>query len=888
MKYYIYIIHSEQFPANHYKIGFTVNPKRRINDSSYTTTYIEPCIYKYIWELEGKYIDGRKFEQKLHAVLSDRSAYIAGKNKCKEMYKTDLEWLFNSISKIIQVSHIINIEEFLKKFTPDILNNSYYEKEQYSCPDDEANEIDKIKYNILTLSYNINLSYSIDKQKCACCGRKNFNHCHTVLFEDQSSYMLGGTCLVKLFGKRSEKHIKNIVYQQFKHTDQNINVIYKFITNKLDDNNKSEIAEISEFSTTWRMLEDRLFEEKFECKCNILYALKILFEKFHLSKNYYCIPLSDLNEPILNKYKDIILSFSQVYVTDAYWLYDLNRKKQYNSILAHVSNVKNVDYISTTYKNKIMPTDKALDYYMSNIYDNKDLLYENMIKFATKSFSLLIGPAGCGKTMMLCKYIASLKYKKKVGIFCISGKASCVIKDQLTDAYYKLFIGKTGQPIYPYYTPNGNHELINLIRPLYNKSSLPSFQELLIIIENCKKKLNFILDDDDEITRINENMLFAISNCYTIDMAIINNRLKNCESYDIIILDEAGMIDLYKLSKIIELNHMQLILAGDDEQLPPIGSLSLLPVIYSKIAEEKFDNITELKYNYRAENEKELIDMFNLVRKKKNMFGFEDIKDFSKYHRFSDASFKITLKNILSCLGDTEEFRILVSTNEERKKIFNTLDIKNYSDDFITTINNKKCIMCLENKYEYDSDDKKILKYYNGQNVINLEEFKSKELKIERCEVMTIHKSQGSTIKNVILVINKPITHNSFYTAITRTSKNLFILVNENINKLIKEIDIQYNELLHINNDKFNFLFMVFRAISIDIGINNINNTSKPNELFQYLTNPKMSWVKNRINEYFRKVLIKRIDLKNKILEYYDFTGDLYSLFCNEYRKLYS
>ena len=175
MKCYIYIIHSEQFPANHYKVGFTVDPKRRISDSSYTTTYVEPCVYKCLWELDTDFNKGRKIEQELHMQLTQRTAYVAGKNKCKEMYKTDLDWLRDAIIKFFTMYHINNttginsqkidnIDSFIRNFKS-IENNKYYEKESIQAPDNNAPEIEKIKLNSLWGFFALNSNYERAKTK---------------------------------------------------------------------------------------------------------------------------------------------------------------------------------------------------------------------------------------------------------------------------------------------------------------------------------------------------------------------------------------------------------------------------------------------------------------------------------------------------------------------------------------------------------------------------------------------------------------------------------------------------------------------------------------------------------------------------------------------------
>jgi hypothetical protein len=250
---------------------------------------------------------------------------------------------------------------------------------------------------------------------------------------------------------------------------------------------------------------------------------------------------------------------------------------------------------------------------------------------------------------------------------------------------------------------------------------------------------------------------------------------------------------------------------------------------------------------------------------------------------------------------------------EVRVPIMNNLDLLNdmytkisdikFKTDFDKPLLNRSIqIMALNNKYQKRTDPKqpRILKFYNGQdlNKDQLSECKQNKVRYERSEIMTIHKSQGSSIDHVVLIINKPMNYNMFYTAITRAKNNLTILIHDKITQLFEQQKIKFNEMMTINDDKFNLLFEIFRisAQSVycydgkPIGQGAIKTKNKPHELYDYLTKSKMNWTRDLINGYWNQIIsIKRSDLVQKINnDYGKQVIDLFSLFCEEYRKKFS
>ena len=96
----LYIIHSKQFGENVYKVGYTDNLHKRINDPCYNTCFYEPCeyknVYKYIISRDSSIEKPIEVEQYVHAKLRKTKTIKWLKNEnnsCMEMYKVHITTL---------------------------------------------------------------------------------------------------------------------------------------------------------------------------------------------------------------------------------------------------------------------------------------------------------------------------------------------------------------------------------------------------------------------------------------------------------------------------------------------------------------------------------------------------------------------------------------------------------------------------------------------------------------------------------------------------------------------------------------------------------------------------------------------------------------------------
>lgn len=300
----------------------------------------------------------------------------------------------------------------------------------------------------------------------------------------------------------------------------------------------------------------------------------------------------------------------------------------------------------------------------------------------------------------------------------------------------------------------------------------------------------------------------------------INNPL----NADVLIIDEASMIDIFLMANLIRAihNNTQVVIAGDVNQLPSINCGAVLrDIIQSNTIPVSFLNEIKRTANdgqhskiiqtahkicdygefdvYSAKNEN---SDFYFIESDSDIKTLEIIKyiienkveDVFKLNKFKDLQI---LAPIHSGLVGTKNLN-----NVAQELINNTPDDINYISykDFKYKINDK--VIQIRNNYDKD--------IYNGDSgiITDIEsnfitiQFDDKEVLYKRSELkeilpsycISIHKSQGSEYPLVIIPIPQetiPIMDRSLiYTAITR-SKNYAILIGNR--SAIKECCINEN-----------------------------------------------------------------------------------------------
>ena len=956
MKCYIYIIGSKQFPDNHFKVGFTVDPKRRINDGCYTTAFVHPCQYVFLCEFERETAkEGMKIEKEIHNKLSKWSAYKKGQNRCTEMYRiTSADILRKAIQdNLPECKDIKNIDSFIKTFkkATDKETKKFEQLEKLDkslVPEDFS---EKIEYYSQIYDYTTDVETHVDKQTCDACERKNCNTVYIVNFDNQHLYNFGADCFRKYFPIRSNKvcseRIYNTVNTEIKSVETK-EVIVNFMKNNLDKFDKEEVLENSSIKNLWHKFEEKLIDRYDDgCKCNLLYALKTLFIKFRESPDFYKIRITELSSVYLFAYKDTILGLKGIYSFDEQFIYDIDKRERYERI------EQSFKYVEP-YTPSVIP-EYPMTYYIDNDIEEsykgiieRSNLHDYLVQFTKYNKSFLVGAAGCGKTFQIARYILAMDQKQSIGMYCFSGKAASVLKKTLLEELRQLLLGNgLTRPSFDYLLLGGNNYgdrqdglgLIEKIR-VHIKSFTKGDSDIEIPIDNIffwikKSILELIVEvlklkspnitendvaaflsdmkscEDNElkeakcqledvykmqiestindlripymlkyINLIKHNVYEAYNNCCTISMAIINNKFDE-KNYDVLFLDEAGTIDLYNLSEALKFKYNQLVLSGDTNQLPPIASRSIFDEIIPK--DDGKSNITTLRYNFRSRKQPSLIALFNKVRQNRNI-SKSSIENEYKICTFNASNLKEQISKLF-----VKDTKILVSEIADKISIFKMFDIK-YDRDFNTKLLDTDIqIMGLKNKYGYKCN-KRVLQYYNGQEV-KLDEvnaFKKAKIKLERSEIMTIQKSQGMSIKNVILVISKPISHNAFYTAITRARENLHIFYHEDLKEFIEK---GKDNFPNIEDEKFVNLYERIKKVISNTrdhegkklyafsGMRNQRDLY--NRLTSFSNDIKKNWMIQRINRKNTEMLI--IDSPNHKKSVYDNIVHSYII---EYKRL--
>lgn len=270
----------------------------------------------------------------------------------------------------------------------------------------------------------------------------------------------------------------------------------------------------------------------------------------------------------------------------------------------------------------------------------------------------------------------------------------------------------------------------------------------------------------------------------------------------VFIIDESSMIDLtlfYSLLKSIP-SKASLILIGDIDQLPAIGPGNILKDL---IISERIPTVYLIEIYRQGENSK-IITNAHLINKKK-MPIVENRKDDDFFLMREDKNEKILDLLIDLCknrlpksynFSPITDIQVLVpmkkgiigskNINKILQQVFNPLgksieigeNIFRVKDKVIQTKNNyEKNIFNGDAGYIKDIKKDKILVDFDGE-LVSYDVSEADELQLGYC--LTIHKSQGSEYKAVIIPVSNQhyvmLGKNLLYTGVTR-AKKLFILI---------------------------------------------------------------------------------------------------------------
>lgn len=408
--------------------------------------------------------------------------------------------------------------------------------------------------------------------------------------------------------------------------------------------------------------------------------------------------------------------------------------------------------------------ENLLETFFPIISQEKDWQREAAKYAVEKNFTIITGGPGTGKTTTVVKILAilqmlSLQQPLQIALAAPTGKAAMRLQESI----------------------------------MQSKSSL-----------NCSEKIKEMLPEN--VTTIHRLLGAKPPSPY------FHYNEKNYLPYDLIVIDEASMIDLAMMSKLATAIKplARLILLGDKEQLASVDAGTVLADLTQALPE----NTVELKKTYRFQGIiKEFATAINqqnatlawqyAVQKNEMIECLEG--DFLPYliqqHRDYFQAIK-TGKSFVEIYAALNRFQILCAHREGK----NSLSELNYRLE--KALQNEKLIDLTSNWYVgrpvMITQNNVSLQLYNGDIGVCLhDEYGETKVFFPRpdggvqgfsparlppCETvfaMTIHKSQGSEFEEICVFLPdymQPIlTKELLYTAITRAKKSIKLVASEKI-----------------------------------------------------------------------------------------------------------
>ncbi|WP_215540536.1 exodeoxyribonuclease V subunit alpha [Borreliella bavariensis] len=313
---------------------------------------------------------------------------------------------------------------------------------------------------------------------------------------------------------------------------------------------------------------------------------------------------------------------------------------------------------------------------------------------------------------------------------------------------------------------------------------------------------------------------------------------ENQLNFDVIIIDEASMVDAYTFLKLLKATPIttKLIIVGDKNQLPSVNEGNVYSSLLG-IKKINNDNVEDLKENFRSNKEINLLSkaiykedstlICKYINNNKNIKLKEiekinlkkDLIEYinNSYRKIPTFNLKLLKESKIETILETLLENIILSSKNFGKFGTKTLNeiIKNYLKktygNFIGQIimitktdyknklfNGERGIIFNENSKFYALFQRKNEKYKK----INLDLLTNYEFSF----ATTIHKSQGSEYKHIKVILeNNPfLTKELMYTAITRAKDSLEIISNkETVLKLSKKSSKRDSKILeHLNSFK--------------------------------------------------------------------------------------
>jgi exodeoxyribonuclease V alpha subunit len=309
---------------------------------------------------------------------------------------------------------------------------------------------------------------------------------------------------------------------------------------------------------------------------------------------------------------------------------------------------------------------------------------------------------------------------------------------------------------------------------------------------------------------------------------------------DVIIIDEASMIDISLMVRLLEAVPItaKVIILGDKHQLSSIQAGSVFSDICS--VKSSFLPIFFLDYNFRSKGKTGIENLSKAINsnddlKLENILTSGDYPDvvFKPLHNkgmppgFIDKhiikGFKpfLNAKSVEASLDKLDAFKILCAHNSGE---YGTLQINHVCEKILLLGNNfaiqnkplKKVVMVNTNDYKkglfngdtgvcFKDSEKSMVFFKDLDN--SVKQYRLLDLpEHDTAFAITIHKSQGSEFKNVLIILpdrlSPVVTRQLLYTGVTRAKEKVIIIGNLNIIKQAIGLSVKRNSGLTQYLDK--------------------------------------------------------------------------------------
>ena len=289
------------------------------------------------------------------------------------------------------------------------------------------------------------------------------------------------------------------------------------------------------------------------------------------------------------------------------------------------------------------------------------------------------------------------------------------------------------------------------------------------------------------------NISFNKHNACTIHKLLTRNKEEPFFNYDLIIVDEASMLDLKLASDFFKKvkDGTRVLLMGDKNQLPPVE----VGQFFEDLIKSACLPTVELTKVFRQNSDS------SIYKNAQNIINGKDLQEDDDFHIIECKNDDEIYKAVRTKIKENLKYSIIIPVKKEVNKINKMIqNIINTSKSEVGTEKRKyrqnDIVIFLKNGV---SDSDKHIPYFNGQTgVISSIDESKKTLTIKTdnrdepillsmehfCNIalgysFTIHKSQGSQFDNVIICLPERgdmlITRKLLYTAVTRAKKSVII-----------------------------------------------------------------------------------------------------------------